>query len=142
MRTEVHLLRSPDETRDFARKLGEQAKPGDCFALDGDLGAGKTLIAKEIAKALGITEEITSPTFTLCEEYEGKIPFYHFDLYRIDDPRELDMLFFEEYWEGNGVSVIEWAHRAEIRLPKNAIRITIEYIDENTRRLSIAYPTD
>jgi tRNA threonylcarbamoyladenosine biosynthesis protein TsaE len=142
MGKDVYTLKSVEETRAFARNLGTHAKSGDCFALDGDLGAGKTVIAKEIAAALGVTEEITSPTFTLCEEYEGRLPFYHFDLYRIDDPRELDMLFFEDYWEGNGVSVIEWAGRAEHRLPHNTTYITIEYVDENTRRLSIAYPSD
>jgi tRNA threonylcarbamoyladenosine biosynthesis protein TsaE len=142
MREVVHVFTSPEQTRAFAYALGRNARPGDCFALDGDLGAGKTLIAKEIARAIGITDEITSPTFTLFEEYTGTIPFYHFDLYRIDNPRELDMLFFEEYWEGSGVSVIEWASRAGNRLPKNAVRICIEYIDDHSRRLTIAHPAD
>jgi tRNA threonylcarbamoyladenosine biosynthesis protein TsaE len=141
-RTENYIFRSPDETAAFAEKLAKDAKPGDCIALTGDLGAGKTLFAKAYARELGITDEITSPTFTLLEEYKGKIPFYHFDLYRINDERELDMLFFEEYWEGTGVSLIEWADRAGERLPGNAIIIRLEYVDEFTRRADVEYPAD
>ena len=141
-RTENYIFRSPDETADFARKLAKSAKRGDCIALTGDLGAGKTLFAKAFARELGITEEITSPTFTLFEEYEGEIPFYHFDLYRINDERELDMLFFEEYWEGTGVSLIEWADRAGNRIPDRAISIRLEYVDEFTRRANVEYPAD
>jgi len=117
-----------------------KAQPGDLFALTGDLGAGKTVLAKGIARGLGITEEITSPTFTLMEIYENVVPFFHFDLYRIDDPRELDALYFEEYWEGDGVSVVEWADRAAGRLPGTAVRVTMEYLDENTRRITIERP--
>jgi tRNA threonylcarbamoyladenosine biosynthesis protein TsaE len=141
-RTESYIFHSPDETAAFAKELAKKAVPGDCIALTGDLGAGKTLFAKAYARELGITDEITSPTFTLCEEYKGKIPFYHFDLYRINDARELDMLFFEEYWEGSGVSLIEWADRAGSRIPGRAIIIRLEYVDESTRRAEVEYPSD
>jgi tRNA threonylcarbamoyladenosine biosynthesis protein TsaE len=136
-----YLFTTVEQTREFAYNLGLTLKRGGCVALNGELGTGKTIIAKEIARGLGVTEEITSPTFTLLEEYQGNIPFYHFDLYRIEDPRELGMLFFEEYWEGDGVSVIEWANRAGKHLPESAIFITIEYVDENTRRLTVEYPS-
>ncbi|MGL4368791.1 MAG: tRNA (adenosine(37)-N6)-threonylcarbamoyltransferase complex ATPase subunit type 1 TsaE, partial [Spirochaetota bacterium] len=122
------ILRSPEETEKLAEEMGRNARAGSCYALTGDLGCGKTLFTKAFARGMGIPEEITSPTFTLLEEYEGTPPLYHFDLYRIADPDELDMLFFEEYWEGRGVSVIEWAERAGNRLPDSTIRIFFTYI--------------
>jgi tRNA threonylcarbamoyladenosine biosynthesis protein TsaE len=140
--TEELLSRSPEQTGAFASSLAAKSKPGDCYALIGDLGCGKTHFAKGFARGLGITEDITSPTFTLLEEYEGDIPFYHFDLYRIAEESELDPLFFEEYWEGDGVSLIEWADRALHRLPDHKILVRFEYIDATTRRLTIEYPDD
>lgn len=131
---------STDETTRIAFELGKKAIPGDVFGLIGQLGTGKTIIAKAIAKSLDIMEDITSPTFTLMEVYQGKIPFYHFDLYRIETEEELDNLFFEEYWEGRGVSVIEWADRALKRLPLNAIFIYIDFINDNSRRIRIERP--
>lgn len=133
---------SPERTDAIAFALGKKAQKGDCFALIGDLGCGKTQFAKAFALGMGIHEVITSPTFTLLEEYEGPITLYHFDLYRLADESELDPLFFEEYWEGDGVSLIEWADRAGTRLPKKAIVIRFDYIDATTRRLSIEYPDD
>ena len=140
--SDVFLSRSPEETDAFAASLGAKAEPGDCYALTGDLGCGKTHFAKGFAKGLGINEEITSPTFTLLEEYEGDIPFYHFDLYRIAEESELDSLFFEEYWEGDGVSLVEWAERAHGRLPSNTINVRFEYVDATTRRITLEYPHD
>jgi tRNA threonylcarbamoyladenosine biosynthesis protein TsaE len=128
------------ETLALGEELGRAARPGDLFALEGDLGAGKTILAKGIARGMGITEEITSPTFTLLEVYDHTVPLYHFDLYRIGEPRELDSLYFEEYWEGGGVSVVEWAERAAGRLPGNTVRITMRYIDDTSRRITIEYP--
>jgi len=134
------ISKKPEETFNAGKMLGAKAKPGNVIALFGELGSGKTVIAKGVARGLGIEEDITSPTFTLLEIYEARIPLYHFDLYRIDNPHELDNLFFEEYWESEAVSVIEWAERAADRIPDNAIRIAIEYVDETTRRIRIEYP--
>ena len=140
--TQEFIPHSPEETDELAFSLGRQAKPGECYALIGDLGCGKTHFSKGFARGMGIAEEITSPTFTLLEEYEGKIPFYHFDLYRIAEESELDSLFFEEYWEGDGVSLIEWAERARSRLPSGTVTVRFEYIDATTRRITLEYPDD
>ncbi len=136
------IAQSAEQTLALGRELGEAAGPGDVFALTGDLGAGKTVLAKGIATGLGISDDITSPTFTLMEVYEGSLSLYHFDLYRIEDPRELDMLFFEEYWEGDGVSVVEWAERAAGRLPARAVRVILEYASDDARRITVEYPAD
>ncbi len=121
----------------IARRLGADATPGTVFALTGELGTGKTVFARGLAAGMGIDEEITSPTYTLLDVHEGRIPLYHFDLYRIEKSDELDRLFFEEYWEGEGVSVIEWADRALDRLPAGYIMITLEYLDETRRSITI-----
>lgn len=136
------ISRSVEDTLAIAEELGRNSGPGTVFALIGDLGTGKTIIAKGIAKGLGITDDITSPTFTLLEIYEGVIPFYHFDLYRINSDIELDQLDFESYWEDDGVSVIEWADRAPGRLPACHVRIHIEYKNESDRSITIEYPGD
>ena len=131
---------SSDETFSLASELGKNIHKKNIIALYGNLGAGKTVFAKGLAAGLGIVDEITSPTFSLLEVYEGNIKFYHFDLYRIDDPDEFLNLSFEEYWEGDGVSVIEWPEIAENIIPKKRINVWIEYIDENIRRITIEYP--
>ena len=137
------ISHSEEETLSFAEGLGRNAGPGSVFALTGDLGAGKTIMAKGIARGMGITDEITSPTFTLMEIYEGTVPLYHFDLYRIDRSEELDQLFFEEYWEGDGVSVIEWADRAPGRLPARPHDDHASaYLDETSRSITIEHPGD
>jgi len=131
--------KTPEETFNMAVDLGKNSKKGSVFALYGDLGTGKTIIAKGIASGLGITEDITSPTFTLLDVHPGCIPLYHFDLYRIEYDEEFDQLCFEEYWEGDGVSVIEWAERAEHRLPENVIKIHLQYLNDSSRRIKIEY---
>jgi len=136
------ITHSEAETRALAEELGRNAARGSVFALTGELGAGKTIVAKGVARGMGITDEITSPTFTLMEIYEATVPLYHFDLYRINREEELDQLFFEEYWEGDGVSVIEWADSATGRLPDGCVNITIGYIDETGRSITIEYPGD
>lgn len=138
---QVHYItNSQEETFDVGYELGKKAKKGDIFGLIGDLGTGKTILAKGIAKGLGIDEEITSPTFTLLEVYEAAIPLYHFDLYRISDDSELENLFFEEYWYDDGVSVIEWAERAMKRLPNDIFIIKLEYTGKNRRNITIEHP--
>lgn len=134
------ITTSEEETLRLAEALGKRARGGEIFALFGELGTGKTIIAKGIARGLGIEEVITSPTFNLLEIYQNEFPLYHFDLFRVEKDDEFDQLSFEEYWEGDGISVIEWADRALLRLPPSAIRITIEYINDTRRRITIEYP--
>ena len=114
------------ETLALGKRLGEAAEPGDVYLLDGDLGVGKTVLAKGIALGLGITEPVTSPTFTIVHEYEGRLPLYHFDVYRIGDPEEMYDIGFEEYLDGKGVCLIEWPTLVEELLPETAVPIRIE----------------
>ena len=124
MFTETH---SDKETLEFGKKLGENAVPGMIICLDGDLGTGKTVIAKGIALGLGITEPVSSPTFTVVKEYqEGRLPLYHFDVYRIEDPGEMEEIGYEEYFFGNGVTVVEWADMINELIPKDAVRIRLK----------------
>ena len=118
---------SDRETFDFGLHLGEKAEKGAIFCLDGDLGTGKTVIAKGIASGLGITEPVSSPTFTVVKEYnEGRLPLYHFDVYRIEDPAEMEEIGYEDYFFGNGVTVIEWADMIGSLIPKEAVRIRLK----------------
>jgi tRNA threonylcarbamoyladenosine biosynthesis protein TsaE len=135
-----YISHSVQETLSLGITLGQKARPGDIFALYGDLGAGKTVLAKGIARGLGIQEEITSPSYALQEIYPCSPPLFHFDLYRISGPQELDLLCFEEYWEDDGVSVIEWAERARERIPVHAVWIRLEYLQDSARRITIEYP--
>lgn len=135
-----YIMNRESETMDLAFSLGEQAVPGQVYALIGDLGSGKTLFSKSFARGMGIEEELSSPTFTLLEEYDASIPLYHFDLYRIDNIDEFIMLDFEDYWNGDGVSLVEWADKADGLLPEKTIYVYFNYIDENTRRIKIEHP--
>ena len=106
--------RSPEETFNVGKKLGEHAIPGQVFTLTGDLGVGKTVFTQGLAKGLGIEEPVNSPTFTIVQVYEeGRLPFYHFDVYRIGDVEEMEEVGFEDYIMGDGVSLIEWANLIE-----------------------------
>ena len=118
---------SPEETSALGRELGAMAKPGEVYTLIGDLGVGKTVLTQGIADGLGITEPICSPTFTIVQVYEeGRLPFYHFDVYRIGDIEEMDEIGYEDYFYGDGVCMIEWANLIEEILPDNYKEITIE----------------
>jgi tRNA threonylcarbamoyladenosine biosynthesis protein TsaE len=118
---------NPQETFEEGRKLGENAKPGDIFTLDGDLGVGKTVFTQGLAAGLGVTEHVNSPTFTIVQVYEtGRLPFYHFDVYRIGDIEEMDEIGYEDYFFGQGLCIIEWAELIEELIPENARHITIE----------------
>jgi len=111
------------------------------LALHGDLGSGKTCFVTGIARALQITEPITSPTFTIINEYAGKMSLYHMDLYRISQPDELFSLGLEDYFSGDGITVAEWAERAGDLLPQSTINITFEVLEkENSRRITIEHP--
>ncbi|MCC6095252.1 MAG: tRNA (adenosine(37)-N6)-threonylcarbamoyltransferase complex ATPase subunit type 1 TsaE [Eubacterium sp.] len=132
---------SPEETRSFARGLGEKAVPGTIYTLDGDLGTGKTVFAQGLAEGLGITEAVSSPTFTIVQEYDGgRLPFYHFDVYRIEEPEEMEEVGYDDYFYGDGVCLIEWAELIRDIIPDNAIHVTIEKDPEkgfDYRRITI-----
>ena len=118
---------SPEETFEEGRKLGQTARPGEIYMLNGDLGVGKTVFTQGVAAGLGITEHIDSPTFTIVQVYEsGRLPFYHFDVYRIGDIEEMDEIGYEDYFFGNGLCIVEWAERIKELIPADAKQITIE----------------
>lgn len=118
---------SADNTYQIGRKLGEQSQKGQVYSLIGDLGVGKTVFTQGFAEGLGIKEPINSPTFTIIQEYdEGRLPFYHLDVYRIGDISEMDEIGYEDYFYGEGVCLIEWANLIEDILPENILTITIE----------------
>ena len=120
----VYETNSPEETFDLARHLAE---PGTVYTLTGDLGVGKTVFAQGLARGLGIEEAINSPTFTIVQVYdEGRLPFYHFDVYRIGDIEEMDEIGYEDYFYGDGVCLVEWAELIEELLPKTRTEILIE----------------
>lgn len=117
---------SEEETFALGEKIGREAIPGQVYTLLGDLGVGKTVFTQGVAKGLGITEAICSPTFTIVQVYEeGRMPFYHFDVYRIGDIEEMDEIGYEDYFYGEGICFIEWANLIEELIPKNRIQITI-----------------
>ena len=118
---------SAKETFLLGEKLGRQAAAGQIYTLNGDLGVGKTVFTQGVAAGLGIAEPVNSPTFTIIQEYEGgKLPFYHFDVYRIGDIEEMEEIGYDDYFFGEGVCLIEWAELIEELLPENIISITIE----------------
>ncbi len=133
-----------DETQRLGEMLGALLVPGDLVLLEGDLGAGKTAFTQGIGRGLGVTGTINSPTFTLLKEYRGRLPLYHFDLYRIDNPDELFALGFEDYFAGDGVCVVEWAERGEHAhaetdtdddWPASWLRVRIRKVSSDERRL-------
>ncbi len=118
---------SAEDTLKLGIKMGKNAKPGDVYTLVGDLGVGKTVLTQGIAQGLGIEESICSPTFTIVQVYEdGRMPFYHFDVYRIGDIEEMDEIGYEDYFYGEGLCMIEWANLIEEILPSKRKEITIE----------------
>ena len=117
---------SEEETFALGEKIGKEAKPGQVYTLLGDLGVGKTVFTQGVAKGLGITEAICSPTFTIVQVYEeGRMPFYQFDVYRIGEIEEMDEIGYEDYFYGDGISFVEWANLIEELIPDNRIQITI-----------------
>lgn len=123
-----------EELEKLGIKLGSLLEKKDIICLNGDLGAGKTTFTQAIGKGLGVTEYITSPTFTIINEYQGRLSLYHFDIYRLGDEEELDLLGAQDYFYSEGVCVIEWANNAENILPKERLDIWIKIIDENRRQ--------
>lgn len=127
MRETIYETFSPEETQELGQRIGSAAMPGDIYTLVGDLGVGKTVFTQGIAKGLEITEPICSPTFTIVQVYEeGRMPFYHFDVYRIGDIEEMEEISYEDYFYGKGLCMIEWANLIEELLPKERCEIMIE----------------
>ncbi|WP_173917749.1 tRNA (adenosine(37)-N6)-threonylcarbamoyltransferase complex ATPase subunit type 1 TsaE [Halobacillus sp. Marseille-Q1614] len=123
-----------EESMALAKKLGGLLTPGDVLTLEGQLGAGKTTFSKGLAQGLGVTRTVKSPTFTIMKAYKGHMPFYHMDVYRLEDSDE--DLGFEEYFHGEGVTVVEWPQFIEEYLPKERLEITIEYLEEDSRKIT------
>jgi tRNA threonylcarbamoyladenosine biosynthesis protein TsaE len=126
------------DTENVGKIIGRNLMRGTVLCLDGDLGAGKTTLTQYIAREFGIDEYITSPTFTIIKEYEGTLPLYHMDVYRIDSEDDMYDLGYEEYIYSDGVTIIEWSHKIKNILPENRIDIEIQRIDENSRILDIS----
>ncbi len=124
---EIRETSCPEETFAFGKWLGERAKPGEIFCLDGELGTGKTVLTQGFAAGLGITEPVNSPTFTIVQVYEeGRLPLYHFDVYRIGDPSEMDEVGYEDCFFGEGVCLVEWASLIKELIPEEALWIRLE----------------
>ena len=132
---------SPKETYALGEKIGREALPGQVYTLNGDLGVGKTVFTQGVAAGLGIQEPVNSPTFTIVQVYEeGRMPFYHFDVYRIGDVEEMEEIGYQDYFYGEGLCMIEWAQLIEEIIPENARHITIEKDQDkvfNYRRIKI-----
>lgn len=133
------ISKSVEETMEIGAKFAKNLKKGDCIALIGDLGAGKTVFTKGVAKGLGVKNAryVNSPTFVIIKEYEGRLPLYHFDLYRLDNHSGFDDMNYEEYFYGDGVTVIEWADKIRSILPKKYAEVKLSVIDENKRGIEI-----
>ncbi|OGN90247.1 MAG: tRNA (adenosine(37)-N6)-threonylcarbamoyltransferase complex ATPase subunit type 1 TsaE [Chloroflexi bacterium RBG_13_46_14] len=129
------ISHSPEETRKIGTIIGEIAVPGDVLLLEGKLGAGKTCLTQGIALGLGIDDYVLSPTFVIMRELYGRLPLYHIDLYRVDDIEESMDLGLDDYFYGDGLSVVEWAEKAISIMPRRHLMIRIEYIGDTERRL-------
>jgi tRNA threonylcarbamoyladenosine biosynthesis protein TsaE len=129
--------RSPEQTQEFGTRLGELANPGDVILLVGKLGAGKTCLTQGIAWGLGIKEYAASPSFVLVRELKGRLPLYHLDFYRLENLAEIAELGLDEYFYGQGVSVVEWAEKALSLLPPENLLIEMSYISDSERRLKL-----
>lgn len=123
---EIFDSNSAEETYALGQRLAESAFPGEVICLDGDLGVGKTVFTQGFARGLNVDDYVNSPTFTIVQEYEGRLPLYHFDVYRIEDSSEMDEIGYEDYFYGSGVTIIEWPERISDLIPGNAVNVRIE----------------
>ena len=135
--------RSPADTYAFARSLGEEARPGQIYRLSGPLGAGKTLFAKGFAAGLGVPAEVTSPTFTILNVYEGRLPLYHFDLYRLENARQMEDTGCDDFFYGQGCCLVEWPEQAPEAIPPGSWQVTIalDEDDPEARRITVTRGT-
>lgn len=138
----VFRTESPEETQNLGEKLGKTLQRGDVIALIGDLGTGKTCLTQGIARGVGLApnEVVSSPSYILINEYNGKIPIYHIDLYRLETAAEIVDLGLSEYIEGDGICIIEWAERMADGLPATCIKINMTWEDENIRSIKMQHP--
>ncbi|MFF2590230.1 tRNA (adenosine(37)-N6)-threonylcarbamoyltransferase complex ATPase subunit type 1 TsaE [Peribacillus butanolivorans] len=127
------ISQNEEETAHFAQELAQKLSSGDVLALEGDLGAGKTAFTKGLAKGLGVSRTVNSPTFTIIKEYVGRLPLYHMDVYRVSESEE--DLGYDEYFDGEGVTVVEWAHLIKDQLPNEILTIYIYRLSDTSRRL-------
>jgi len=141
MLSSVVILHDLQETSAFARVLARLALPGDVICLSGDLGAGKTALTQQIAKGLGVPEScyVTSPTFSILQEYPGDIPLYHMDFYRLSDETEVEDLGFEEYFYMSGLTVIEWSERAGALIPGSRLLLKMTILEDLSRKVEIDF---
>ena len=132
------ISQSEAETRDMGIRLAQRLRPGDVVLLSGDLGAGKSVLARGIAGGLGVTETVTSPTFTILNVYEsGRTPLYHFDWYRLESEEELYEMGLQEYLGGNGIALVEWPEICAGAIPETCLRVTIRSTGETTREITL-----
>lgn len=132
------LSDSPGKTKKIGERLGRSLKKGDIVALIGELGSGKTCFTQGLMKGLGVKiNKVTSPSFVLINEYSGRLPVYHFDIYRLNNIKEVTMLGYEEYFYGDGVTIIEWADKIEELLPKGCTRVYLRIVGKDEREISI-----
>jgi len=129
---------APEQSFSFGRQLGQLLQEGSVLCLIGDLGAGKTLLVQGIAQGLGLNEEITSPTFTVMNVYEGTIPVYHFDLYRLESPEQLVDIGFDEYTNAGGIAIIEWPDKFPGFMPDSYLRIELIKTGDNDRLIKVS----
>ncbi|MBI3659527.1 tRNA (adenosine(37)-N6)-threonylcarbamoyltransferase complex ATPase subunit type 1 TsaE [Candidatus Acetothermia bacterium] len=134
------LSQNADETRRIGRELAQELKPGDCLVLVGNLGAGKTTLVQGLAAGLGILESVVSPTFTLMREYQGRLPLYHVDAYRIKHLDELREIGLEDTMLAEGIVAIEWGEKAQELLPSGCIEISIDLLSDQYRKIRIRHP--
>ncbi len=131
------ITSDPEETKELGRALAEGLEPGSVVALSGPLGSGKTVLAQGICSGLGVTEFVTSPSFVIINEYPGRIKVYHLDLYRLENTEEFVKLGYEEYFYGNGITLIEWAEKIKTFLPQERMEIDLEILSENERKIRV-----
>lgn len=132
------ITRSAEETIAFGKAIGKVLKPNAIIALEGQLGAGKTTLVQGIAAGLGVRDYVTSPTFIIINEYQGRLPLYHFDLYRLENVNEIEELGVEDYFEKGGVCVIEWAEKLLNMKPSKSFNISIEVVSESERKICVS----
>ena len=130
------ITKSPEETKNIGEEVGKLANRGDLLAFYGELGTGKTCFIQGVSRALKVKDYVTSPSFTIINEYQGKIPLFHFDLFRLNNADEILELSYKEYFYGEGLTVIEWAEKIEQFLPKEHLKIAIKFKDRDQRLIS------